>query len=109
MAVMAGHRHPQRQLDSGGFRGRHVLDPKSWRRLRQSLKLSPREIQIVQHIFDDHKEWAIAADLGISPHTVNTYTQRLYRKLGVNSRPQLIVHMFRTLAMLPAKSPPAKR
>jgi DNA-binding NarL/FixJ family response regulator len=45
-------------------------------------------------VFEDQKESAIAAEMGISPYTVNTYVQRLYRKLDVCSRVQLIVHLM---------------
>src|SRR5262249_23841075 len=68
-----------------------LLSGSAWRRLGAALELSPRELQIVQGIFDDQKENAIAAGMGISPHTVNTYFERLYRKLRVCSRSQLIV------------------
>jgi DNA-binding CsgD family transcriptional regulator len=65
-----------------------------WAHLCRVLQLSPREIQIVQGVFDDHKEETIACNLGISPHTVNTYFQRLYAKLHVSSRPQLILRIL---------------
>jgi DNA-binding CsgD family transcriptional regulator len=59
-----------------------------------ALRLSAREVQMVQGIFDDQKEANIAFTLAISPHTVNTYLQRLYAKLHVSSRPQLIVRVI---------------
>jgi len=48
--------------------------------LRDTLKLSDRELQIVQGIFEDQKQETIAYALGISPHSVNTYIQRIYTK-----------------------------
>ena len=80
-------------LDRPASIGRAVLPPAAWHALGKCLKLCRRELQIVQSVFDDHKEQHIANDLGISPHTVNTYVQRLYHKLGVSSRSQLIVHV----------------
>lgn len=71
-----------------------MLSPSSWHYLAAALRLSPREREIVRHIFDDHKELAIGQALGISPHTVNTYLQRLYHKLHVSSREQLIVRVM---------------
>jgi DNA-binding CsgD family transcriptional regulator len=73
-----------------GF-GRSLLSASAWLHLRAAFGLSSREIQIAQGMFEDQKEDAIAAEMGISPHTVNTYVQRLYRKLDVCSRVQLIV------------------
>ncbi len=72
-------------------KGAAVFSSNSWMQLSTALQLSQRELQIVQHIFEDRKEDAIAFELGISPHTVNTYVQRLYSKLAVRSRAQLIV------------------
>jgi DNA-binding CsgD family transcriptional regulator len=66
---------------------------RAWRRIARSLNLSARELQIIHGIFSDRKEVAIAEDLGISHHTVHTYLERLYRKLGVSSRVQLVVRV----------------
>jgi DNA-binding CsgD family transcriptional regulator len=73
--------------------GRQLFASETWETLGEALHLPARELQILQGIFDDLKESAIAAELGISPHTVNTYLRRLYRKLGVSSRAQLIVRV----------------
>jgi DNA-binding CsgD family transcriptional regulator len=82
--------------------GLSLLPMNAWPRLGMALRLSPREMQIVQGVFEDRKEESIAYGLGISPHTVNTYFQRLYIKLRVCSRPQLIVRvMAEYLTMMP--------
>jgi DNA-binding CsgD family transcriptional regulator len=47
----------------------------------------------MQAVFDDQKETAIAANLGISTHTVHTHLERLYRKLRVSSRVSLVVRV----------------
>jgi DNA-binding NarL/FixJ family response regulator len=65
-----------------------------WRLLARSLELSQREFQILQAVFDDQKESAIAANLGISSHTVHTHLKRLYHKLGVTSRVTLVSRVF---------------
>ena len=67
---------------------------REWRSIGRSLKLSPRELQIVRCLFDDDTEAAIALRLGISSHTVHTYLERLYRKVGVSSRVALVVRVF---------------
>src|SRR5262245_26347575 len=84
----------------GGWRrlyalaGRAMFPLEDWLALRNQLRLSPRELQIVQCVFDDEKVDAIAGHLDLSPSTVNTYLQRLYTKLEVNSRPQLILRVI---------------
>jgi DNA-binding NarL/FixJ family response regulator len=75
-------------------RGRQVFSQDQWWALANGLKLSTREFQIVQHLFDDETEAAIAKQLEISSHTVHTYFERLYRKLGVCSRGELMVRVF---------------
>lgn len=59
-----------------------------------SLPLSRREREILKLVFEDAKEDRISAVLKISPHTVHTHTQRLFRKFSVGSRTQLLLHLF---------------
>jgi ATP/maltotriose-dependent transcriptional regulator MalT len=66
-------------------RDRSIMSSNEWRRIANSLRISGRELQIIQEIFDDRKESAIADDLTISVHTVHTHLERLYRKLGVRA------------------------
>lgn len=70
-----------------------LLSDQAWREVGLSLQLSPRELEIARFIFADFKEAAIGDALGISPHTVRTHTERLYRKLGVGSRVALVVRV----------------
>ena len=73
---------------------RSMLSPSAWRVIANSLRISDRELQIIQEIFDDRKELAIADDLTISVHTVHTHLERLYRKLGVSTRAGLILYIL---------------
>ena len=82
------------QFPACGNPGPSLFPLSVWPRLGIALRLSPREMQIVQGVFEDRKEESIAYELGISPHTVNTYFQRLYTKLRVSSRPQLILRVM---------------
>jgi DNA-binding NarL/FixJ family response regulator len=72
-------------------RGRSILTYDAWKTIAKSLHISNRELQIIQGIFDDRKEFAIADELTISVHTVHTHLERLYRKLGISSRVGLIL------------------
>ncbi len=76
-----------------GSRGSAVFSEQTWEEIAGHLGLSHREIQIVQAVFDDRTEFAIAAGLGISPHTVHTYFERLHKKLGVADRVQLVLRI----------------
>ena len=74
---------------SGGAEDKKIADL-----IAAKLRLSARERQIVQAVINDEKELAIAWHLGISRHTVHTYLQRIYQKLDVASRVQLVVHIL---------------
>ena len=76
------------------------LNQQAWTAIARRLRLSPREVQITQLIFQDSKELAIADGLGMSPHTVRTHMERLYRKLGVKSRVKLVLRITQTFLAL---------
>jgi DNA-binding CsgD family transcriptional regulator len=81
-----------------------------WVEVGRTLNLSGRQLQIVRGMFDDKIQYSIAADLGISPHTVHTHIERLYRKLGVTNRAQLLMRVmteFVTLVATRKIAPPA--
>lgn len=73
--------------------GAAIFSDAAWREIARSLKLSGREVQIVRGVFDDRIESAIAADLGISSHTVHTHFERLHRKLAVRNRVELVLRV----------------
>jgi hypothetical protein len=56
----------------------------------------------VRGVFDGRKESAIAADLGISPHTVHTHVERLHRKLAVADRVELVLRIMDEFLLLTA-------
>ena len=70
--------------------GRGLYLEETWLRLGSLLRLSPRELEITQAVFDDHAEVTMAEGLGISIHTVHTYLKRLYQKLGARSRVEVV-------------------
>ena len=70
------------------------------------MNLSPRETDIIRHLSADEPEASIAHRLGISRHTVHSHVERLYRKLGVNSRVQVVLRLFAEYVdkMLPSRA-----
>ncbi|NMC57718.1 MAG: helix-turn-helix transcriptional regulator [Eubacteriaceae bacterium] len=54
-------------------------------------KLSPREIETCQKLLVGYTLKQIAAIMGISFSTVNTYCTSIYKKLSINSRAELMV------------------
>jgi DNA-binding CsgD family transcriptional regulator len=71
-----------------------------WNRLIGALGLSKREAEIAWHIMHDRAVSETANRMGISSHTVQTHRERLYRKLHVRSRCQLVVRVFAAYVML---------
>lgn len=74
--------------------GHGMFTPRRWAGIVRLLQLSPRELQVVQGLFDQHTERAMALRLGISVHTVHTHLERLYLKLGVSSRGGVLLRVF---------------
>lgn len=59
------------------------------------VSLSRRERQILQLIVDGCTSKNIAHRLDISPCTVDTYIRRMFAKLGVGSRAELVAYALR--------------
>ncbi len=56
--------------------------------------LSPREQEIVRLVAKGHPNKIIAAVLEISPWTVSTHLRRVFAKLGVSSRAEMVARVF---------------
>lgn len=74
----------------------------AWTEISQSLKLSRRELDVAKCVFHDLTDRAIAAELGISSHTVHVHFNRLFKKLGVATRAQLVLHIVQRYLVLTA-------
>jgi DNA-binding NarL/FixJ family response regulator len=66
--------------------------------------LSPRERHVIQHVAAGLSNRDIARALDLSPHTVKNYLFRIFDKLGVSSRTELL---YLTMNNVPAPSPGA--
>jgi len=65
------------------------LAPELWLHVRETLRLSERELHIVQGICAEFEQDDIANVLQISPDVVYRITQRIYVKLRIGSRMEL--------------------
>lgn len=54
--------------------------------------LSERERQVTRYVAFGMRNLEVASKLAISPHTVRTHVQHIFRKLGVSNREQLAGH-----------------
>lgn len=57
----------------------------------QSLGLTPREMDVFRLLLEGYTLQETANQLGVKYSTVNTHMTAIYKKLGVNSRAELII------------------
>jgi len=76
------------------------LSDEIWRLLAQELRLSSREAEVVRLLVGGHREVDVADALSISSHTVHTYLARIYRKLQVNNRCDVVLRLFEAFVRL---------
>lgn len=53
--------------------------------------LTPRELEVVEHVARSHINREIGRAMGISEGTVKTYLVRIFRKLHMSNRVQLAI------------------
>ena len=84
----------------------YMAEPQ-WRRVAEALDLTGRELDIVRLLLDECDEDAVAETLGISRGTVHTHLQRLYIRLRIHRRCDLLTRVFAVILSFrpPAKSP----
>ena len=97
---MRSHRLPRRDDDQAplGECEHRLTTPftrDQWTLVATALRFSDREAEVVRCLLDGHTEQTTALRLGLSVHTVHSYVGRIYPKLGVRSRSDLVVRIFR--------------
>lgn len=65
-----------------------------WDHLADDLALSLRQKQVVVCLFSGRSDKQIAECVGISVPTVRTHFSRIFEKLGVQDRVELILHVM---------------
>ena len=75
---------------------RQNLDGRTIEDLRDEVHLSPREQEIVRLVARGYPNKTIAGILDISPWTVSTHLRRIFNKLSVNSRAEMVASALNT-------------
>jgi DNA-binding CsgD family transcriptional regulator len=70
------------------------LDIEEWHPIIRSLGLSGRQGRIVELILQGMRDKQIAAELDLSIHTVRTYLNRIFDKVGVDDRFELLLRIL---------------
>ena len=77
-----------------------MLTREEWERIVRRLHLSPREADVLRFAFSDSRVVTIAHRMGVSPNTVHTYRDRLFRRLGVTSMVQALALLTLTTVVV---------
>ncbi len=68
-----------------------ILDQMQEDRAQKVATLTPREAEVFYELLAGHSMSEAAERLGIKYCTVNTHITGIYKKLGVKSRPNLLI------------------
>jgi len=82
------------------LKGASLLTDHAWQEIAHTLGITQRELQMVQSVFDNLPEAAIARRFRISAHTVHTHLNRLFKKLTVTTRAELVLRVMEQLVTL---------
>ncbi|MEM7437092.1 MAG: helix-turn-helix transcriptional regulator [Myxococcota bacterium] len=96
--------HADRLADEGGRRPGEAVE----QTLRRA-PLTPRERDVVSLLVAGSSTRDIASETGLTVSTVNTYLKRIFSKLGVHSRVELIARMAGTATIPPRSGYDARR
>ncbi len=72
-----------------------IFTPTEWAKLAGHLQLSAQQARIAEHLLEALSDKQIAHELGITVPTVRTYLGRMFTKLNVQDRNELVVRLFR--------------
>lgn len=75
--------------------GQQVIDPAVARTAQSGAErahLTPRELEVLQHICNGHSNKEVAAHLGLSANTVAVHRARIMSALGVHNTAELVMY-----------------
>lgn len=93
-----------RKIGSAASNGHREIDVQA---LLASTPLTPRERDVVGRLVSGHSTREIAQSTGLTVATVNTYLKRIFAKLGVHSRVELLARVTGTRNAVPASRAPS--
>lgn len=74
---------------------KEIFTEKEWEIILGELSLSPRQKEVIRHLFCCLSDKQIAAKLNISVPTVRTHIGRLFSRFHLQDRNELIIRIFR--------------
>ena len=70
------------------------LPAERWAAIARQLHLAPQQQRIVELILRRFQDKQIAAELGLGLPTIRTYLQRVFHRVGVVDRMELVLMVF---------------
>jgi DNA-binding NarL/FixJ family response regulator len=70
------------------------LDAATWRHVVDTLEFSPQQARIVALILHGLGDKEVAAELGLRVPTIRTYLERVFQRVGVRDRVELVIRVF---------------
>lgn len=92
---------PEGELENYGrdqtalMRKTAIFSKSEWNRLVEELSLTRRQAQIARYLFTGCSDTQIAIKLKIAVPTVRTHLARLFFRLQVQDRHEVLLHIFR--------------
>jgi DNA-binding CsgD family transcriptional regulator len=80
--------------------GAAILSDHAWSEIAKTLGITKREIQIIQGVFDNHTQQGIATRLNMNEHTAHTHLNRLFKKLNITTRTELVLRIMEQMIAL---------
>ena len=80
--------------------GAAILSDHAWSEIAKALGITKREMQIIQGVFDNHTQQGIASRLNMNEHTAHTHLNRLFKKLNITTRTELVLRIMEQMIAL---------
>jgi len=74
--------------------GSEMLSQMQWTVTAEKLRLTNREIEVCQELFEGNTRNEIADHLGIKPRTVRHYMEHIHQKLAVSNRVGVVLRII---------------
>ena len=84
--------------------GKGLVSDTQWSGLELQFKLTKRELEVCQRMFDGMTRQETASLMGIKTRTVRHYMERIHDKMRVSNRVQLVLRIIQFRDILIAKN-----
>jgi DNA-binding NarL/FixJ family response regulator len=92
--VRASHPAPKERPGTTPAPARELpIDAAAWHRAVEAMGLSPQQARIVELLLRGMRDKQIAAELGLGVPTIRTYLARVFQRVGVCDRVELILRV----------------